>query len=85
MPPVQRHRASSLERNHRIRLRSRIGPAVTHDVVGGDVVDRTVIAGDTHAVANGAGVDGDEDRVGEGEGEKGEEGECGLHDCGPEG
>ena len=79
--PCQTRGGAGLECDDRASLLGRVGSAVADDVVGGDVVDRSIVGGHAHAVADRAVVDGDEDGVcggGGGEGEGGEE----LHGCG---
>lgn len=79
MAPIQLHSAASLERNHSIRLRRRVGAAIAHDIVGGYIVDWAIVAGYTHAGTDCAGIDGEEDCVRGGEGQESEE--SGFHDC----
>jgi hypothetical protein len=81
MAPCQRRRAASLDGDDGVGFGSRVGAAVAHDVIGGDVVDGAVVGGDADAVADCAAVERGEDCVGGG-GSGEEEGGCELHGCG---
>jgi hypothetical protein len=81
MAPRQCRRAASLYGNHGVGFGGGVGAAVAHDVVGGDIVDGTVVGGDADAVADCAAVEGGEDCVG-GSGGSQEERSCELHACG---
>lgn len=62
--PCQGSGRSSLEGDDRAGLCGGVGSTIADDVVGRDIVDRSVVAGYTYAVAHLAIVDGNEDGVG---------------------
>lgn len=63
MAPGEGCLGTSLKRDYSTSLLCGVGSAVADDIVGGNIVDRTVVGRDTHAVTNFAAVNGDKDGV----------------------